>query len=132
MDGESSLTYYPKTCSVHFYVELLQNMAQPGSFPTVLTSRSRLFENGRCATRVKRGFALVFQSCAFYRSPRNLFVAGFIVRECDEMGNSLVLQNGLALRGLARAGALDMGDAVTLGIRSEHFALQNTGGMAAR
>ena len=78
-----------------------------------------------------------------YRSPRNLFVAGFIgspkmnfltaeVQQALPTGTSVTLANGAALELSVGSEMVSAGDKVTIGIRPEHITLVAADGMAAQ
>ena len=78
-----------------------------------------------------------------YRSPRNLFVAGFIgspsmnfltatVTSVSETGMALELTDGTKIHAPLPASALGIGDTITLGIRPEHISLGVEGSIGAQ
>jgi multiple sugar transport system ATP-binding protein len=78
-----------------------------------------------------------------YRSPRNLFVAGFIgsprmnflqglVQKADAIGTTVVLPDGTAFDAPVEAGCARPGDKVTVGIRPEHVTVVLENGIAAQ
>ncbi|WP_077037666.1 ABC transporter ATP-binding protein [Pelomonas sp. KK5] len=73
-----------------------------------------------------------------YANPRNLFVAGFIgspkmnllpatVTQVSEASVTLQLRDGASITAAVRPGPVTVGEAVTLGIRSEHLMLAHGG-----
>ena len=76
-----------------------------------------------------------------YQSPKNMFVSGFIgsprmnflpatVARIEASGTMFTL-SGCLFQTSSQAGALRVGDAVTLGLRPEHIVFVETGGIPA-
>ncbi len=78
-----------------------------------------------------------------YRNPRNRFVGGFIgsprmnflhvlVQQIDNSGMTLALDNAATFHAPLHAAAISPGDKITVGMRPEHIALVDTGGIPAQ